>query len=292
MEKDKRDLLEDEFRVLGTGSPVPGLDPEGDRRIRRLGGFVALAIVALLGLGMILFWPESGEPDEVEGVFESLSEADSIGLLDTLSIPSPCVVRVDTLVSGHPVRLFIPHRATPRLLAGNLGDDDRKAVMTFQAADIRADNQEILGDFVEAGKQLASGSSKRGFCAIVDGKVTVGVSEHTPLLAEAVSRNGYFFRQYPLVDKGLPVSNKPQNKTLRKALCDWNGQVFVAVSEEKLTLDEFAKLLADLGVSNAIYLVGSSFAYGWSVDKDGNREEFGSEDLRPFYRNQSYILWE
>ena len=66
----------------------------------------------------------------------------------------------------------------------------------------------------------------------------------------------------------------------------------MAVSADKLTLNEFAQVLADLGVSNALYLIGSDFAYGWSVDKDGRREEFGFEDLRPEYRKQSYILWE
>ena len=94
------------------------------------------------------------------------------------------------------------------------------------------------------------------------------------------------------MDNGEPVENKPQNKTVRKALCEWNDQVFVAVSIDRLTLNDFAQVLADFGVNNAIYLVGSEFAYGWSVDGDGNREEFGFEDLRPDYRNQSYLIWE
>ena len=164
--------------------------------------------------------------------------------------------------------------------------------MNFQAADIRADNHEILGEFVLAGEQLATGISKKGFCAIIDGQVSVGVGESTPLLDEAIAKGGYFFRQYALVDGGEPVMNKPKNSTVRKALCDWNGQVFVAVSADRLTLDEFAQVLADFGVSNAIYLIGSDFAYGWSVDPDGNREEFGFEDRRPEYRKQSYIIWE
>jgi hypothetical protein len=202
------------------------------------------------------------------------------------------VVRLDTLVSGHLLKLFIPHRARARLVVGDLDEKDRRAVMNFQAADIRADNHEILGEFVLAGEQLATGTTKKGYCAIIDGKVSVGVGESTPLLAETMANGGYFFRQYALVDGGEPVLNKPRNSTVRKALCDKNGEVFVAVSADKLTLDEFATVLANLGVNNAIYLIGSDFAYGWSVDQDGNREEFGFEDRRPEYRKQSYILWE
>lgn len=138
------------------------------------------------------------------------------------------------------------------------------------------------GDFAGlAGVERDFTRRREGYCAIVDGVVHVGVGESTPLLDEARSKGGYFFRQYPLVDQGVAVSNKPQNKTIRKALCEWDGQVFVTVSSDRLTLDEFSRTLAGLGVDNAIYLVGSEFAYGWSVDRDGKREEFGSEDLRP-----------
>ena len=59
----KEKQLDDEFRVLGNGSPVPLGDPDEDRRRRKLGGWVALAIVALLGLGMVLFWPETRKVD-------------------------------------------------------------------------------------------------------------------------------------------------------------------------------------------------------------------------------------
>ena len=291
MEKNKG-MQDDEFRVLGTGPSIsPGHQVDG-KQVRKRGAWVALAIIVLLGLGMIVFWPDK-KPQEEMGMFEFREESESFQPLDTLSTASPCVVQVDTLVSDRLLTLFIPHRASPRLAVGYLEEEaDQKAVMCFQAGDIRADNKEILGDFVLAGEQLATGTSKRGFCAIIDGIPTVGVSDNTPLLSEAVAGKGYFFRQYPLVDKGEPVTNKPQNQTIRKALCTWNGQVLVAVSADKLTLDEFAQTLANLGVDQAIYLVGSSFAYGWSVDKDGVRAEFGSKDLRPEYRNQSFILWE
>lgn len=290
--ENNNNMHDDEFRVLGTGPHIPVPDPDEDRRRRKLGGWIALAIVALLGLGLIVFWPEPEMQDDVRGVFESRSESESLQPLDTLSMDSHCVVKVDTSVSGHLLTLFVPHRAVPRLLVGNLDDRDRQAVMVFQAADIRADNKEILGEFVLAGRQLAKGVSKKGYCAIIDGTIHVGVGESTPLLDEAISKGGYFFRQYPLVDNGEPVQNKPQNQTIRKALCERSGQIFVAVSSDRLTLDEFARTLADFGVNNAVYLVGSEFAYGWSVDRNGNREEFGSEDLRPDYQKQSYILWD
>ena len=292
--KDK-ELLDDEFRVLGTCSPVPVGDPEGNRRRRKQGGWVALAIVALLGMGMILFWPQTRETDGGQdgevGVFESAYESQSLETLGADKASQPYAERLDTVVAGHPLWLFIPHHATPRLRLGQPDEKALEAVMGFQAADIRADNHEILGDFVLAGERLATGTSKKGFCAIVDGNVRVGVGKETPWLDEAIGKEGYFFRQYPLVDNGVPVENKPRNKTVRKALCDRGGQVFVAFSGDDETFDEFARVLAEFGVDNAIYLVGSAATFGWTVDADGNRAQYGNWDRRPEYRNESYILW-
>ena len=292
MENKNKEIIDDEFRVLGTGSPVPTGNLEGNQRRRRQGSWVALAIVALLGLGMILFWPQTEERQDEIGVFESEYESEAPKVLGTEDAPQPYAEQLDTVVAGHPLKLFIPHHATPRLRVGQPDENALQAVMGFQAADIRADNYEILGDFVLAGEQLTKGSSKTGFCAIMDGKATVGVGASTPLLGEAISRGGYFFRQYPLVDNGTPVENKPKNKTIRKALCSRGGQVFVAFSGLGETLNEFAQVLADFGIDNAIYLVGSDASFGWAVDSDGNRNRFGNVDLRPEYRNENYIIWD
>ena len=200
MENKNKEIRDDEFRILGTGSPVPLGDPDEDRRRRRLGGWVALAIVALMGLGMIVFWPkdkvQDGSPEDEIGVFESEYESESVKALGTDDQVIPYAERIDTVVTGHPLTLFVPHLATPRLRVGQPDEKTLEAVMGFQAADIRADNYEILGDFVLAGERLSKGSSKKGFCAIVDGKITVGVGENTPLLSETISKGGYFFRQY------------------------------------------------------------------------------------------------
>lgn len=287
----KIDRLDDEFRVLGTGSPVPDGRPDGSRRGRQV-AWVSLAIVALLGIGIISFWPKEVPQDEVEGFFESSNEAASVKALGRDASLSPYAERLDTLVSGLPVSLLIPHHATPRLVVGHPDDYDRQGVLAAQAADIRSDNWEILGEFVLAGKQLAKGVSKKGYCAIIDGKLTLGVGESTPLLSEAMEKGGYFFRQFALVDDGEPVENNLKNKTIRKALCERGGQVFVAVSREDVAINDFARTLADLDVDEAVYLIGGKGAFGWMLDAEGRREQFGNEDMRPEYHNESYIIWQ
>ena len=294
MERDKEykpivdEFRDDEARMLGTVDPVRELER---KRFLRKVSWASLALVALLGLGIILFWPKE-VPEEVEGVFESSIETSAIRAFGRDTAAAPYAERMDTVVSSRPLTLYIPHGARPRLVVGHPGERDRQAVLAFQAADIRADNREILGEFVLAGEQLARGASKKGFCAILDGEVTVGMGEDTPLRDEAVARGGYFFRQYPLVAGGVPVDNKPKGRAIRKALCVRGGQVFVAVSADEETFGDFARALADLGVDDALYLVGSDAAFGWAVDASGTRTSFGDDDHRPEFRNESYILWE
>ena len=53
---------------------------------------------------------------------------------------------------------------------------------------------------------------------------------------------------------------------------------------------DFTQALVDIGISQAIYLVGST-AYGWCIDPSGNRVEFGVENPRNTPPNTSYIVW-
>ncbi len=192
-------------------------------------------------------------------------------------------------VNDVPLFIYTPHHAEMSLAVGTPGKTDTGIVFVAQAADVRADNQEIVGDFVLAGKQLARGIAKTGFCAIIDGNITIGAGNKTPLLQQAIDTKGYFFRQYPLVKNGVMVENNPKNKSVRRALALRNGKIIMIESNSLESFHDFAQALADIGVSDAIYLVGS-IAYGWYYDKDRQRHEFGIEQdhLPP---NTTYIVW-
>ncbi|MBQ2392971.1 MAG: hypothetical protein II303_02200, partial [Alistipes sp.] len=58
---------------------------------------------------------------------------------------------------------------------------------------------------------------------------------------------------------------------------------------------DVSQALVDLGIDEAVALVGS-VAYGWAVDENGERHEFGDENIyrsRRYRmpRNISYIVW-
>lgn len=292
-------IQDDEFRVLGKKQQrEKAPDPEQDKpRNHTQATLVTLLLLLAIGLLIYFNWPEQKEPEIDPGVFdpnpvkvEQPKEMIPLGTaLDTLA--APVVQRLDTTINDVQLKLYIPHNATPRLTVGAPDAETRKAILAFQAADIRADNRQILGAFVLQGKPLAWGLSKKGYCAIIDGKVTIGVADNSPLFEEATEKEGYFFRQYGLVDNGQLVENEPKNKTMRKALCDRAGQIFVAVSETDESMHDFAQALVDLGVDNAIYLVGSHSAFGWWRNEAGKVEFFSIDNHRQSFRNESYLIW-
>lgn len=295
-----RDIREDDIRIIGQHSvPKPQSSAAGEQPSRGwLTSLISLLLVALIGLLVFHFWPKNDEPEDVEGVFETSTEVQEptpyVG--ETLGsapvVETPYTEKLSKVINDVQLTLYIPHNATPVLYVGNPDEQTRKSgILAFQAADIRADNRKILGAFVLKGQPLAWGLSKKGFCAIINDEVTVGVSENSPLFEEATEKDGYFFRQYPLVDNGKLVENEPKNKTMRKALCDRGGEIFVAVSETDESLHDFAQALVDLGVDNAIYLVGSHSSFGWAVYSDGSRELFGNDEHKPLYKNENYIIW-
>lgn len=253
---------------------------------------VVLAVVAAL---FLLLGPDSAAEGQGEEMTHNMAatsdETVARGIIPEAtqhgSESSVAIAHVE--VDGQGVMIYTPVNATPRLHVGADILDDNSATMVMQAADVRGDNGGIVGAYVYEGELLSKGQSKSGYCAIIDGQISLGVAQSTPLLEEALESNGYFFRQYPLVVANQIVENRPKGKSLRKALAELDGKIVVIMSEEALTFHEFSQALVDLGVSNAIYLVGST-AYGFARDKDGKKIEFGKRVSSPA-PNTNYLVW-
>ena len=284
---------DDEFRVLGHvpngGGPISRGQPG---RNNRAVGIVSALIVIAIGILVVVFWPKSVPDYPNNGVFEG---NDTPIVQEAVKTPfghetdKVFTEKVDTVINDIPLSLYIPHNATAELMVGRPDTKDQSIILIAQAADIRADNMKILGAFVDKGQPLAWGLSKKGYCAIIHGEMTVGVSDNSPLFEEATETEGYFFRQFALVDNGVLVENELKNKSVRKALCSRVGEHFIAVTETPESFHDFAQALVDLGVENAIALIGSNTAFGWYINAAGEHIQFG-EDIHK-YKNENYILW-
>ena len=295
------DISDDEIRIIG--------DSGDTRNLKRM---VLIALVALAVVGGILALvfaggnKENSVPEVEEAPVpiygEEVVPVEEVGVVDDTHFSRLRVSPTergftelrDTTINDVPLRIYIPHNAECTLHVGKVDRDDNDIIYTAEAAFIRADNHAILGAFVLKGEPLAWGLSMRGYCASIDGEITVGVADNSPLFEEAINRGGYFFRQYPLVDNGKFVANEPKNKSVRRAICERKGEIFMVESLAKESFHDFTQALVDLGVDNAVNLAGSE-AYGWAIDRDGVKHEFGTPN---FYtgrgkmpKNTNYIVF-
>lgn len=302
--KSEKDIRDDEIRIIGdTSSQHTQHTRRGFWQMVGIGCVAVAFAVALIAIVCHVLAKRDAELREDEPAYfepqtatvelPSNSKPQLLGREVDPLVQGFCEIR-DTLINDIPLRIYIPHNAELSLHVGRMNKEDSTVIYTAQAADVRADNGGIVGAFVLAGEPKAWGLSKQGYCASIDGKVTIGVADNSPLFEQATERGGYFFRQYPLVDNGVIVENNPKNKSIRRSICDRRGEIFMVETLSQESFHDFAQALVDLGVDNAIYLVGSA-SYGWAVKDDGSMHEFGDENLyrgrRRMPQNTSYIVW-
>ena len=289
----EKDIRDDEIRVIG-GDDGQDKKPQGWKWL--------LLLLAGIIIGVVIWQlkpepPEPLPPDESieQGYFDPIPQTvtqpiDKHPLAKAGEIGKGFVEMMDTTINDILMRIYIPHQMRFSLSVGEIDRNDPSILFATQAADVRADNGGIVGAFVLKGEPLSWGGSKKGFCAIINDTVSVGVAENSPLFEEATEKEGYFFRQFPLVDNGQLVENDLKGKNLRRALCDRNGEIFVVETLSTESLHDFAQALTDLGVDHAIYLLGG-IAYGWATDAEGHRHEFGNPDPpKKKWENISYLV--
>lgn len=291
-----KEIRDDQIRIIGKEeNKIPRY------RYMLIVGLIILGVVIIAGI----IYANSNRAYEISTIeeaepvlFEKICATDTARNKITWSNVDSTVAGYteirDTMINDIPLKLYIPHNTQMSLHVGAIDKNDTTIIYAAQAADVRADNGGIVGAFVLAGEPLAWGVSKKGYCASINGNVTIGVAENSPLFEEATKQKGYFFRQYPLVSNGRLIDNEPKGKSIRRAICEQEGRVFMVGTVTRESFHDFAQALVDLSIDNAIYLVGSS-AYGWAIDANGTKHEFGKDDYytgrKKLPKNISYLVW-
>ena len=211
-------------------------------------------------------------------------ETDNIWFSNVDASKSSSTVIADTLIDNLHLHIFTPYNAVAELHVGRLDTSDRSIILAAMAADLRRDNGKIVGAFVLAGEPLSWGLSKKGYCAIIDGRIALGVADNSPLFEQATEQGGYFFRQYAAVDGGVMVPNNPVNASKRRALCLLDGKVCIVACNDRVLMNDFSATLVKLGVSEAILLVGGT-ADAWCRTEDGSLVNDNSD----YARNAKYM---
>lgn len=285
---DYNDIKDNEIRIIGNA----GQSVESPRKPTWWRWLLwTICILVWLILAFVVFYVLKGGSRPKHADTEAVV-IESAPVAPTLDKGEPADVLVsDTVINDVPLCILTPVNAVPELSLGIPDTTDESLVLGLQAADIRADNGGIVGAFVLKGELLSRGVAKKGFCAILDGKIQLGMAPSTPLFEETTNQDGYFFRQYPLVSNGRMVENKPKNKAVRHALCELEGRVVVVSSLDNESFHDFAQSLVDLGVQNAISLVGAD-AYGFFRTRETGFSSWGTDVHRwKDAENVNFVVW-
>lgn len=293
MSKKPNEINDNEIRII---SAYESETRNIKRRSIRLWILIIFGIFGILFLGCVVFIltrdTDDAEKDEFIEVLEPLAEEvpQIVKKDEKISEIKGFTVAHDTTVNMKGLLILSPENAMPRLIIGSELLNDSNIILATQAADVRGDNGQIAGSFVLNGELISKGEAKAGYCSIINGELSIGIADATPMLEQTLTEGGYFFRQYPLVVGGQIVENKPKGKAIRKALAEIGGKICVVMSKEKLTFHDFSQLLIDAGARNAIYLVGSS-SYGFYINDEGEKILTGKAPWKEV-ENVSYIIWE
>ncbi len=134
---------------------------------------------------------------------------------------------------------------------------------------------QYLGSLVVNGNVLQSNTSRRGYCAMANGHVLIGVARDEKVRDYCAERGGSFFRQFILVSDGvLPPRFYLHGKVERRALGSMGGKLYYIESRGKQGMYEFADALREYGFTDAIYITGGS-DYCFYRTADGRVHDIG-----------------
>lgn len=292
-------ISEDDFRVLG--------QPEKKHFNKKKAIIALLTVIAMLFCATLitLLLQKPTDKPVSEQLDEFLDKQDP-------NIKHSYTQKFDIIINDTVDELnltfYIPRNAIPAVTIGSPALDTNttlteEVVLAFRAANLDSVNN-IEGCFVCKGVvyQPVTDLKHKGFCAIIDNVITIGKANSSPLSEKAIEKKGYYFRQYSLVADGNATANMKEDsiyykyyktKTLRRALCQRRDKFFV-VECDNISMYKLAQVLVNLGVDNAIYLIGGHNPKtfdGWWRDKNDDIELFRKKEEFIKYPLENYIVW-
>ena len=279
-------ISENEIRVIGSSPDMQQHEPHK----RFVWYVVAIVLIALI-IGLIVFFNRS-----CNNQVQLSKSVESAPMLKDSVDENPSYVEItDTIINNVSLHRYIPVNAKPKLVVGLIKDIPPYYILGAMAADFGDYNGEfrIAGAFVHQGEMLSYSKSKYGFCALLKDTVVIGNDLTTAYFEKAIEEKGDFFRQHALVHDGKVVNKViSQIEALRRSLCRLNdGRLCIIDTDMTVSLGDFAKVLCQYGVKEAIALMGTGAAVRWAVDEAGRRYIAGADEFE-FPDVVNYIVWE
>lgn len=166
---------------------------------------------------------------------------------------------------------------------------DRKVFLYARSADYRPDST-VIGSLVASGKEVVSDNSRSGYMAMANGNMVIGISGEENVKDYVISRDGSFFRQFPLLIDGVVASGfQLHGKVERRAMGSLSGKLYYIATKYKETMWDFADALREYGFTDAIYITGGN-DYNFYRDSIGSRHDIGTKSY-PHVKYKGAVPW-
>lgn len=280
------EFRDDEIEILGPRRPLQESETGGEepspKSSRRWLLWCLLALLLALVAVVAYFWlsagPEYQAPSPIVEKKQEFSElqhkAEQASPLD--SILERRIVREEKVVNDLKLNIYLLQNLKAGLSLGLPKDSlERGMLMLIQAADVRGDNRDVLGECIIDGKTLTRGKKPLGYVAFLSGKISLGVDSTSTMYESLQMAGGSMFRQYSLVSKATMQSNNIKGQNYRRALATRGEQIYLIESADKLSVHDFSEALQDLGLDEAIFL-----------------RRYDDRDMPLYYRESTKAPWQ
>ena len=299
MDKSKEEEIDNitDFEIRILGKDIPSLYSETpNSNNNKFNKWVIIALFAI-AIAFVCFLATKrlhtiGNTEDTDELCDPTVLADTTSIetiTEKNTVETAYATIRDTIVNDIELKVYTPHGGRMELYIGKHPEKDGDVFLAAHAADIRADMDAPTGAFVYKGELISKGHSKYGFCAIIGEEISIGCQRETPFLERAIEQNGSFFRQYSLVSNGKLVKVPPKGKSTRRALCLKEGQLSIYETGDAESYHDFSQALEDIGITEAIALVGGQNTIV-ARDKDGNfiEEEITYENTS---LHENFVVW-
>ena len=226
------------------------------------------------------------------GVPISTSPSQNIEKLkQPLQHETPEVVMTSDSILGVALDFYALHGLQAAIQFEEPDTADTSVYLYSRCADHKADSS-YLGSLVVDGRLLQTDRSRRGYMAMADGRMVIGVSRSESVRDYAAERGGAFFRQFILVSDGvLPSRFHLHGKVERRAIGRMaDDTLYYIATRHKETLWDFADALREYDFIDAIYITGGT-DYCFYRTADGTRHDIGSPADYPHTKWKGITPW-
>lgn len=264
-----KQIDDNDIQFLGGENYKPSLP-----RRRKRWAWIAAAVIAVVALivGGIymgkriayrLRWAVSFEYPVSRSSAEMIAELSKTSV-DTTA--SGVTMTVDS-INNVPFKLYQLHNLKADFAIQAPADNDSTLCMAVKSWDYYYDDNKQrhhLGDYVYKGKDIASGSGRAGFVAVVGDRWLMGISTDDSVKNYVAQHGGSMFRQFALVSSGqicmkqFVLKGKVTRAALARMKVKGTNDYYFVETIHKESLYDFAEALSDYGFIDAIYLTGGS----------------------------------